>query len=176
MSGPNLSSAVTSQDERSKLKQLERGDRSAVKWFEDEQAGLLVRKSVVAFAAGVEKVFVSSDVDWPTYHMPIWRHMGLLDASGNRKPAFAAFKTMTAQLEGFVTAERVDWGAQLHAYQFTKADRRVAVLWLDKEGNVDLSKPLHSENVEIVGLDGKRTTAQSGHVMLGRNPVFVEVK
>jgi hypothetical protein len=107
MSGPSLGGRQASEEERRQLNGLEQNAPGVVESYEQEQADNLVKKSVTAFGEGVEKVFISTDVDTPNYYMPIWRHMGLLDTRGRRKPAFTAFKTMIEQLDGFTTARRI---------------------------------------------------------------------
>jgi hypothetical protein len=112
-------------------------------------------------------------MDWPRYYMPIWRHMGLLDARENPKPAFFAFKTMVHQLDGFETARRVEWGDGLRAYEFTATGGTTFVLWSDEEHTVDLTRHLPSAQVVCVDLQGQRTPAKAARVKVGPSPVFL---
>jgi hypothetical protein len=185
-------------------KSVEQNDPAVVKWLEQEQAAHLVKKAVTAFGEGVEKVFISTDVDWPNYYMPIWRHMGLLDAQGRRKPAFTAFKTMVEQLDGFVSARRIGGegraeregreegeertgvqrsrlrrqadGGRLQAFEFARDGQKIVVLWNEGEEAVDLTRYLGSRNVELVDLQGQRRTVRVDSLRIGNSPVFLHVE
>jgi hypothetical protein len=190
MSGPSLGVRQASEEERRKLQGLEQNTPAVVEWFEQEQADNLVKKAVSAFGEGVEKVFISTDVDWPNYHMAIWRHMGLLDARGRRKPAFTAFKTTVEQLEvpgrrgGRGDGARVrraqrppqPGGGGLHAFEFAREGRKIVVVWNDGEGAVDLTRYLGSRSVELVDLRGQRSTTRTDSARIGNSPVFLQVE
>jgi hypothetical protein len=173
-SGPFLMAISTKTEGKAKLNLLEQGDTKTTKWFREEQAKLLVKKAVISFASGVDKVFISTDMDWPTYYMPMWRHMGLLDANGNLKPAFYSFKTMVSKIDGFTNVERLALGADVFAYCFTKPSGKVYVLWSEQEKVVNL--PLKSKSINVTDISGITLKVSPLKLRISTSPVFVEEK
>lgn len=171
-SGPFLTAISDRAEDKAKLKLLEKGNAETTKWFREEQAKLLIKKAVIAFAFGIAKVFISTDVDWPTYYMPEWRHMGLLDARGNPKPAFYSFKTMVSKLDGFTNVESLVLGAGVFAYCFTKPSGKVYVLWSEQERVVNL--PLKSKSISVTDISGNTLGALPSELQINSRPVFVE--
>lgn len=169
---------------REKLRLLEQGDPKTIDWFRQEQAKFLVKKSLVAFASYVDKVFLSTSVDWSTYFMPEWRHQGFLDAKGNPKPAFYTFKLMVAKLDGFT---KVNSLSQTDEYCYKvefKNKNPVFVLWNESgEKTVDLSHYILSPNVKITHIiteqgktdkDALVDIEPSNKVRISETPIFVE--
>jgi hypothetical protein len=170
-SGPFLSGRGASQESRERLKLLERGDPETVAWFQKKQARLLIKKAVTAFSCGVEKVFISSEVDWPNYHMPIWRHMGLLDKNGKRKSAFLAYQTLISTIDGFNKVEKLDLGKNITAYRFLGNKDEVLVLWSAEKKKVRLGT--ESDFVVLKDLFGKTSRIRSSDIEITSSPVFV---
>lgn len=171
-SGPFLSGMLATAKEKKKLKLLGQGSSETIEWFKKEQAKILVKKAVTAFASGVEKVFVSTDADWPTYYMPIWRHMGLLDANGHPKPAFYSFKTMVSKLDGFTKVERLSLQKGVSAYRFERPSGEVYVLWSEQEKVVDLL--MKSKSIRLTDISGNTIEASPLQFRINTSPVFVE--
>jgi hypothetical protein len=155
-----------------KLKLMKEGDAKTVKWFRQEQAKLLVKKSVLAFAAGVEKVFVSTDTDWPDYYLPMWRYAGLLDANGNRKLAFYVFKTMVSKIDHFLKIETLNLSPGIAGYRFVKPSGAVYVVWSDKEAIIKL--PVKSKKMKVTDISGNVTEVLSSEIRVSPDPIFVE--
>jgi hypothetical protein len=171
-SGPFLTAISAKAEDKAKLESLVQGDAATTKWFREEQAKLLVKKAVIAFASGIDKVFISTDVDWSTYYMPEWGHMGLLDADGNPKPAFYSFKVMVSHLDGFSKVERLALPTGVFAYRFIKSSGKVYVLWNEQERVVNL--PLKSKSVSVTDISGHRFKASPLKLRISASPVFVE--
>lgn len=171
-SGPFLTATSARAEDREKLKLLEQGNAEASKWFREEQAKLLVKKAVTSFASGVYKVFISTDVDWSTYYMPEWRHMGLLDSMGNYKPAFYSFKTMVSKIDGFTKVEELVLPTGVYAYRFIKPSGEVYVLWSEQEKVVNL--PLKSKSISVTDISGHTFKASPLELRISASPVFVE--
>jgi hypothetical protein len=171
-SGPFLTAISVKAEEKTKLKLLEEGNAEIIKWFREEQAKLLVKKAVIAFASGVNNVFVSTDVDWPTYYMPEWEHMGLLDAGGNYKPAFYSFKIMVSKIDSFKKVEQLALPTGVFGYRFTKRSGEVYILWSEQERVVRLS--VKSKDVNVTDISGNTLKASPLELRISANPVFVE--
>ncbi len=171
-SGPMLSKKRP--EERRRLKLLERKDPKTLRWYQQEQAMLLVKKAVTAFASGVDKVFITSDVDWTNYYLASWRNQGLLTSWGKRKPAFYSFKTMVAKLDGFVEVETLSIADGVYAYKFTKPSGDIYVLW--SESGKTVSLPIKTQKVVVTDISGKTSDASPESIKVGRSPVFVEAE
>lgn len=171
-SGPFLTTPLARTEDKAKLKLLEQKNAATTKWFREEQAKLLVKKAVIAFASGIDKVFISTDVDWSTYYMPEWRHMGLLDAMGNRKPAFYSFKIMVSKIDGFTKVEELALPTGVFGYRFTKPSGEVYVLWSEQERVVN--SPLKSKSISITNISGSTFKASPLKLRISANPIFVE--
>ena len=155
---------------------LESGEAEAVAQYRALQARLLVKKTVEAFASGVERVFLSSDMDYAG--TPAWRHAGLLDAEGNPKPAYHTYKLLIAQLERVTAVHRIDQGI----YQFRQpGGRQTLVAWDDVAPRtvnfapwVDGGALRITPIITAAGVDTPHTiTQRSYQVALDANPVFV---
>jgi len=173
-SGPFLTAISAKAEDKAKLESLVQGNAATTKWFREEQAKLLVKKAVIAFASGIDKVFISTDVDWSTYYMPEWRHMGLLDADGNPKPAFYSFKVMVSHLDGFSKVEQLALPTGVFAYRFIKPSGEVYVLWSEQEKVVNL--PLKSKSISVTDISGHTFKASPLKLRISASPVFVEGK
>lgn len=170
-SGPFFSSLSDHTYGRSTLKLLEKNDAQTVNWFRQEQAKLLVKKAVTAFASGVEKIFISNESDWPDYYMVEWRHMGLLDAQGNRKPAFLSFKTMVTQLDDFITVDKLNLSSRISGYIFTRPSGKVYVLWSEETQVVNL--PSKGTSFLITDLYGSTHKTSFPGITIGASPVYI---
>jgi hypothetical protein len=175
-SGPPLGGKFSTKEEKDKIRKLEQGDKATVEWYRREQAALLVKKAATAFASGVEKVFISTDVDWVKYHMPGWRHSGLLDSHGKPKPAYHSFKTMVARLDGFTKAESLDMGESVFACRFKRPSGDVYVLWCRNDKGVPVSLPVKSKSLRVTDISGKTAETLTSKLQIDVSPVFVEEK
>jgi hypothetical protein len=146
-SGPFYSGLSATEAEIAFRKRLEKGDPAALKEYGVLQAKLAVKKIVTAFAAGVERVFLSSDVDWSSYHIPLWRHQGLLTDRGTKKPVFYSYQLLVGKTDGFMRVEKL----YDYVYKFSFEDRDpVFVAWTEgSPTTMDLSRFGVSGNVEV---------------------------
>jgi hypothetical protein len=144
------------------------------------QAEETVKRYVLAFASGVDRVFqlrISPYTDQERRESR-WTHMSLTyDKMGSRKrPSFYALKTMVDKLEGFSEIKRIS----PTKYQFIVKGKPVFVLWTDQgQETFDMSAMVRGENVwltEPFSAEGKpvtRTVAANA-IRLSPSPVFVE--
>ncbi|MFA5101440.1 MAG: hypothetical protein WC547_11195 [Candidatus Omnitrophota bacterium] len=163
------------------IRKLKMADREAISEYRAGQSAMLVKKSVVAFSSGVDKVYVTSEVDWEHYIVPQWNYMGLLDSQGTRKPAFFTYKLMVSKLDGFLHVERVSE----NIYSFSFPDKApVVVAWNDREREtIDLSNIFSVKEVaieHIITHTGERSVDARGKVssvkeiVISPEPVFIE--
>ena len=182
-SGHWLSGPFTSKEEKNILQKLEQDDPEAIQWYKEEQAKLLVKKIVTSFVSGLEKIYLSTDVDWANYHMSEWRHMGLLESNGNSKQSFYTYKLIVSKLDGFTKAEKLND----YAYEFTFIDKApVFVLWNENgETTIDLSSHISTQNAEITHivteLDDNNNPiylpdeiVSASSIQISETPIFVE--
>ncbi len=74
----------------------------------DEQAADVWRRSAVLFARGVQTWFWHSF--WSSGGQSEWREFGLLDAEGNPKKSYYAYKLLLEKIEGFQEARALSFG------------------------------------------------------------------
>jgi hypothetical protein len=181
-SGPFYQAPFSSPEELALQDLVEAGDPAAVAEYAVQQARFAIKKPVHAFAAGVERVFLSTDTDWPDYFLPIWRHQGLVRVDDVRKAAFYSYQQLITEVDGFVRVER----AGQTTFKFSFADKApVVVVWTEGEaGSVDLSGVLQGGMVRVktpvTRLDSSlqpiRTPdalVSAGTVPVSTTPVFV---
>ncbi len=135
MSGLNLAEITSTHEEREILFKLVRGDKETVKWYWKWQSVNLVKKSVLAFSYGAERVFISTDVDWIHYGtvdrpvLALWRFQGLVTVDGIRKPAFYTYKLLVEHLRDFKKAEPVLTGVNgVYLYSFQLPDSKLVLI------------------------------------------------
>ncbi len=130
---------------------------STLKGYQAEQSKLLIKRIVVGFGAGLEKIFISTDIDWITYHMDDWKHQGLIYVHPTkptihyRKPAFYTYKLAIEKLTDFVSVQRISLEKKVYCYKFDFEQRPpVYVLWSDSgETITDLSPYISTPTVKI---------------------------
>ena len=159
-----------------------RNDRDNLGRFLKMQAGLVVKKSAVAFASGVERVFISSDVDFHRYYIPEWRYMGLIDYKAKaRKPAFYTYKMLISKIDGFLKAEKINDCI----YKFSFRDKNpVFIAWVDSgTKTVDFSLYIRSRNLKLTHIitepgqtdkDARIEEVPTNSVKIDEVPVFIE--
>lgn len=66
----------------------------------NRQASLVVRNQLLCLASGVERIFYFDLQNWNDDLSSTWdAHLGMVEASGRRKPAFHAYRTLIAQVD-----------------------------------------------------------------------------
>ena len=131
-SGPWWDGPFAAEFEREMLADMDAGDLTAINTYRGEQAAEMVKKAVTLFGSGVERVFVSSDVDVPGHPVAGWRYAGLLDREGNPKPAYYAYQQMINHLDHFTSVEKI--ADTVYLFQ----PQGVIVAWYDDESGAML--------------------------------------
>ncbi|MGK7394118.1 MAG: hypothetical protein ACNS62_06080 [Candidatus Cyclobacteriaceae bacterium M3_2C_046] len=134
-SGPWLNYSDGTLAEKDLYLRLSQREPLAIQQFDSLQAAYLIKKLAASFASGVEKVFVSTDVDWEFYYIQNWRYAGLLTQEGNYKPAFFNLQTLIQKTDGFSKVEKLD----NYLYKFSFRDQNeIFLAW--REPNTDSVK------------------------------------
>ncbi len=144
------------------------------------QAEETVKRYVLAFASGVERVFhlrLSPFSDQEPADSR-WSHMGLtFDKQGlKKKPGYYAMETTIRKLEGFSSIERMG----PTSYRFTVRGKPVLVLWADRDERIiDVSDIIDAKTARVtqtVSLDGAPSiqAVPAERIVVGSAPVFVE--
>lgn len=148
---------------------LKAGDSATVLDYASRQAGYLIKKISVAFAAGVERIMISQDVNRDGYPEQQYRYMGLLVATnpapypaGTKKPSFYSYKMAIEELDGFVSCTELQSMARESeppgvmsgkaAYKYTfRGGRPKVVAWLEggDEDVIDLSGVFRGGKVTV---------------------------
>lgn len=114
---------------------------AAIAEYARRQAQSAVIKPVTAFAAGVERVFLTSDTDFVAYFLYIFRVQGLIDSTGIRRAAYYSYKQLVSAIDGWIEVQTVG----TNAYKFTlPSGARVVIAWADAAGTLDLSGSMPS--------------------------------
>jgi hypothetical protein len=105
-------------------------------------------------------------------------NFGLIDAKGNRKPGYIAFRTFTEQLAGYHYKERIDTGnSKDYVLVFEQGEKQVIVYWTtDKVHNYEMKTKGISG--KLVSLTGERHTVRlNGKVTLKmmQSPAYLEI-
>ncbi len=143
---------------------------------ERNQARDVVKRLVVASAAGAEKVF------WHDYRETHpdnkFYACNLVDQSRGPKPAYFTFKLVVDKLGYYRTVEELQ-GDSVKLYRFATDAGDVFVTWGDPEQTIDLSTHLTSAQVAIthiveqVGHTPATETAPVAQVPVSPRPIFV---
>ncbi|NUN11982.1 hypothetical protein HUU53_05060, partial [Candidatus Micrarchaeota archaeon] len=125
-------------------KQSKQDHKNAVAWVEAHTSIGLTRKFVVAAGSGIKGINVGNLEDW---FIPagagLASNFGLIDTiygkgdqlvakrtPQEKRPGFYAAK-MVSKLQGFDSVEKLDWGENVWAYEFSLKNKRIIVAWLD---------------------------------------------
>ena len=135
-SAPWLDPDFGTENEKRLYHDLIGGNANAIMEFDSLQADYMIKKIAVGFASGVEKIFVSTDVDFENYYIPNWRFAGILKSNGERKPAYYNLKLLIEKTDGFdQVLKRGD-----HLYEFMFADRpSIHLYWIERSESEDLA-------------------------------------
>jgi hypothetical protein len=112
--------------------------------FFHAQADMLVRMFVRSIAHNI------TGVTWYALDDPGWRHVGLLDRQNSPRPAYHAFKVLSAQLNDAEYISPTPAYPGVAGYVFRTASHQVQVLWAEQDEWISLAIP---QNSWIAGYD-----------------------
>lgn len=153
-------------------------------YSEQRQAEEAVKRTILALSEGVEKVFWFSLFDADT-KQERFRKLGLTTKDLRKKPAYFTYRYMTHQMDGCRFVQKLKAGPGVQAFLFRSVGdgakgapgRRVAVLWSDAGGSVQI--PAMGKEVTVTDSVGKSLqTAPSNTAKItlkvGSSPIYVE--
>ncbi|MEW6101185.1 MAG: hypothetical protein AB1481_02705 [Candidatus Omnitrophota bacterium] len=140
----------------------------------------LVKRYVVGLNSGIKKIFYSSlspTLGWSENYI----RLALIDAEGNKKPAYYTYKLMKEKLSGAISVEKI--GDFIYKFSFPNNDP-VFILWSETgERIADISYYVSSAHVKIThivkdqgkkGRDAEIETVSSHAVKIDETPVFAQ--
>jgi hypothetical protein len=144
--------------------QIASGTTSGQEMSEDDQARLICKGYVRAFANGAQKIFYTIyQVDENSEEK--FKNAALVDPDGRKRPAWYALYTLIQKLDGFSQVETLAYGQ----YKFTVNGRTVYVLW----GSGSVPSEI-SGQVRVTTYTGEEYEAQASQLSLSNDPIFVE--
>jgi len=130
----------------------------------EEHARILVKSYVLSFALGVDKIFYTS-FKAPPFGPDEFQQSALVNAKGEKRPAYHALETMISKLDGFTSAEKLAEGQ----YRFAVGDRTVYVLW----GAGKVPDEITGK-VLVTDIYGREGQVNAAAITLTDNPIFIE--
>ncbi|MFB3881423.1 MAG: hypothetical protein ACE149_09165 [Armatimonadota bacterium] len=142
---------------------------------ERRQAEEVVKRYVLAIAAGAERVF------WYVLQTPAhqaqgkWSHTGLLRPDGSKRPAFSTLGLMISRLDGAREVRTLSAGGGAQVFDFVRPQGSVFVAWADRGATARIA--VGPGQAEITDALGNRTTRDTKEaeleLTLSSLPVFV---
>lgn len=129
----------------------------------EEHGRIFAKSYIISFGLGTDKVFYTTLKSGPS-SPPSFEMEALIDASGQKRPAYHALKTLVPQLEGFSSVKKLAEGQ----YKFVVGEKLVYVLW----GSGRVPSEIAGE-VLVIDIYGKETKTNSSIITLTDSPVFV---
>lgn len=150
----------------------------AIDQFDSLQASYMIKKITTAFVAGVQKLYVSSDVNWDFYYIPNWRFVGLINSFGESKPSYHNLQLLIEKTGAFESV--LDLGNNL--YEFTFSNRSsLYIYWNEStEGAVPAlpdseSYVIHTLAYQMGDVPVATTLSGLGSYPFDGNPVLIEL-
>lgn len=142
----------------------------------DEQASLVVRNHLVALSGGVERFFYFDLQNWWDDKPDEWDAvLGLVEAGGERKPSFFAYRTMVQQVDGRDIIGRFQPAAGIEAVLLRHRTNGLYSLaaW-STAGEKPFAPALATESGTLTLFDGKMIPLAAGATTtLSHHPVYI---
>ncbi|MEM1408608.1 MAG: hypothetical protein AAGG59_17625 [Bacteroidota bacterium] len=178
-SGPWLDPNFGTASEKELFNTLVSADPQAIATFDSLQAGYMIKKLTACFEAGIEKVFVSTDVDFDAYYIPNWRYAGLIKSNGLLKPAYHNLSLFIEKTDSFEEVNNITD----HLYEFTFIDRDpVYLYWNDSNDPGNLSAlnggafTIHEFAYNVGETPKSSEISALGDYNFGAHPVVIELR
>ncbi|UCC68528.1 MAG: hypothetical protein JSV79_00915 [Armatimonadota bacterium] len=143
---------------------------------ERRQAEEVVKRYVLALGCGVERVFWYVLVAPKHQDTGEWSRTGLLRRDLSKRPAYHSYRLMTQMLKGARSVRTLNIGSAVQAFEFTRPQGSIYVLWCDQGKTVRL--PIGPCRLEIVDALGNQSTKETQgkeiEVQLSSTPIFVK--
>ena len=147
---------------------------------QQENARYIVKLHVIAFHAGVEKVFWYNYVDRCSDSTDAECHFGIKSDSGAPKPAYRAYKAMRSCI-GVKGPATADASAPTRVYSFAGENEDCLVVWNYPAGTTtawleSIRPDLTAENTQATSLLGEPVAITDGSVTVSDEPLFLRVR
>jgi hypothetical protein len=130
----------------------------------EEHARILIKSYVLSFALGVNKIFYTS-FKAPSFGPDEFQQSALVDANGEKRPAYYALETLISKLDAFTSVEKLAEGQ----YKFMVEGEVIYVLW----GSGELPEEITGE-ILVTDIYGEETRTDSSAIKLTESSIFVE--
>ena len=144
--------------------------------YDELRSAGIVKKHIVAFGCGVEKVLQwtfsdKEDAKWPPKSVPeITKFRGIVRSDLSPKPVYATYKLMISMLDGFTSCSDLSTGS-VTVYRFMVRTNPVYVAWSQKGAN---TLALGIGKVRITDIHGRVTLRDHDPIVVSQAPVFIE--
>ncbi len=140
----------------------------------------LIKLHVMAFHAGIEKVFWYNYQDRKPEREYAENHFGLRDYWGYPKPVYVAYVHLHKLLADKTAGKKVDLGENIYAYEFTKDKTKVLVLWFFSATSTEKTLPITSltklapqhQVIKTIDPMGKAIPISGDSITLTNTPLF----
>lgn len=152
-------------------------DLSAGAYNDQAQAEEIVKRMLIGFEAGAEKLFYYRYQSLDTGQTdPLSATLGLIDSQGKQKPAFVAFQFMAEKISGFASLKNINLTDGATGYQLSFSDRSpLFVLWAERQMVVKLP-PEVSQSAQVHNYLGESIVIADRSVYVSPQPIYVEIE
>jgi len=149
-------------------------DLRVAEYTEDLQAQELVKRFLLGYAGGLEKIIYFHWQDAQTgQNNPLAATLGLNTLDGKSKPAKLAYKIMVDNLVGFTHLKKIEISGGVNGFQLSWNNKPpVFVLWSDKPIVVTLPKEIQA-NAKAINYLGDSIAIAKGKFNLGVQPIYI---
>lgn len=149
-------------------------DTANTPYSDTASAEEVVKRSVLALASGVEKVFwLNLRESRSGADVGRFGRLGLVDRGGRPKPSFRAYQTMIQELGDlpYQAALTIPGG---YGFRFGEGPRTVWVLWADQ--GTTITSPAKGRASRLVRIDGRSEglAGEGSRLRLTSSPIFLE--
>ncbi len=147
----------------------------------ENQASLIVRNHLLCFAEGVEKIFYFYLQNWFDDEDRSWdSYLGLVEAKGEKKKSFSAYKTLINQIDQKEIIGRcTNFDEYIKAVLIydSKTDECTLAIWNSNENDSAKVKIFTDENdINITDIYGDKTKVLKSELLYKDKVPYLEIK
>ncbi len=141
----------------------------------------LIKLHVMAFHAGIEKVFWYNYKDRASEREYAENHFGLREFLGHPKPVYVAYSQLQKLLTGKTNIKKIDLAGDIFAYEFSDNKAKVLVLWSFPASptvkTIPLASlmqmPLQNQSIKIINPMGKTMPLSGDTISISGTPIYL---
>ncbi len=141
----------------------------------------LIKLHVMAFHAGIEKIFWYNYQDRASGREYAENHFGLREFLGYPKPVYVAYTQLQKLLAGKTNIKRIDLTGDIYAYEFSDNKTKVLVLWsFPTSPTVKtiplaslIERPLQNQSIKIINSMGKTMPLSGDVITISGTPIYL---